>query len=448
MDFGTILHKSTLLSCLQSITTGDGTSTDVNPVENPCVWRKDLALELFNKTDTSASNYGSVHLPSLHMDGELDVSVPTIDPSSAAWFSPSEIRHFHEKGFVVASSVFLDDAIAIFKKELELYDQSASFTGDRSGWVRNGWGTPAQVIATTDPVLLGMYCQLRGVSSVQVGLHESKLQRSATGSSRSSGEFSHVDINLFKAFMLQRDENVMFSPLHRIQMVVCLTDQKDEEGFKVVPGFHKKWFNWIQELHLNEAKLQSLASLPSALNLEKFKPLDFVPVHAAKGSVIFFSSALPHGCTSVTSATPRLAMFPCMLARSSDVSHKLLDHDMDSVEEEKYHKEIADSIKSGKPPRIYANGKKIGESKRVQYSSSSVQHVQVSLDILQEAMLTTPELWNHVRVKELLGTLLGPNRVHARTLAMKIRKHRMIGLTHSMNCLVEYSNSENPCGYA
>ena len=428
------------------------TDGDVDPLHQPHVWRQEMREELFGRDDTSSPSFRQVNVPGVGIYDSLDdLGTPHPDPDRilhGPWLTQSQLKQFKEKGFLVVRSVFFHETMELLRQELEMYQNAGGTESGGGGWIRNGWGTPGQVLVSTDPILYAMYCQLRGVYQVQVGLHENKLQRKKqagpggsqnAGASKKAGAFTHVDFNIFKAYCMHKDGEAPYPPLSRIQMVVCVSDQTEGEGFKLVPFFHKEWIDWMDALGLRVDHYRSIAAkCGSSVNLEKYGRLNFVIIYARKGSVIFFSSILPHGCTGVTSDTPRAAVFPCVLPRTPDM--QLTDTSMGREHADRYHDMIKNSVLTGAQAQVYPNGRKVQTSAA---PPTSLPHLQLPLDRMQKAMLFDPNEWGNVHVLHTVKLLFDEDALRARSVAMKIRRDRMIGYKHVIHTMKEYVNSRS-----
>lgn len=443
LGFRNNFSTATLKNLLSFAETGtcDG---DLDPLQQPSLWRAEMRKVLFEHKDLSSTSYHQINVPKLGiLHQQLPLDIPIVNPrKNGTWLTSAQVRHFQEKGFLVVRSVFFLDIVELLLQELKLYAGAGDGLDQGAGWIRCGWGTPGQVLVSTDPILYAMYCQLRDTSQVQVGFHESKYQRKPDRGCSNTGAFTHVDINMFKAYCMCLDEKEKYPALDRIQMVMCVSNQGGGEGFKLVPYFHKDWFQWIKNLNYEPSEYRRLASSGTAVDLEKHGKLQFTTIEATKGSVIFFSSMLPHGCSKVTSDTPRAAMFPCLLARSSD-DLALLDQDMQQEDAQKYHDMIKETVFTGKQPLVYANGRKVHQSSA---SCDVIPHIQLPLDIFQRAMLFKPSAWNNVEVHQVVDALLSEDRLRARMCAMKIRADRMIGYKHAVATLQEYKRSRSHKG--
>lgn len=224
---------------------------------------------------------------------EEDSNAPQIDPKYL--LSKEQWDFWNENGYLVLPQVISEEDC---EKTLEMIAEFISIDlNDPSSWYENHPARQGIMVQLFNHPLLDQNRRSEAIRSAYEQLWDNhKIWVSADRVSfnppendnwKFPGPLLHWDLRL--------DPPIPFG----LQGLLYLSDTKEDQGaFTLVPGFHKKIDNWLNELGEGES--------PGQQDLYSLGPK---PISARAGDFIIWHHALPHGSAPNRSDKPRIVQY-------------------------------------------------------------------------------------------------------------------------------------------
>jgi hypothetical protein len=174
-------------------------------------------------------------------------TVPPLVKTADFDFNPKEVfmrfagpgawERWEEDGTIILPGLFdhLGMAAAAIDEEFEMYAFHQSASNARMGWTRNMYFSGVQQLMYQDPVLYALTAAARPDKQWRLIAYPYITKQAEAGESTG---FVHVDLNLKRV----RDEKL---GVNRVQGSVSLDDENEQGCTLVVPGFHKRFNDFM-----------------------------------------------------------------------------------------------------------------------------------------------------------------------------------------------------------
>lgn len=229
---------------------------------------------------------------------------------------PGAWEPWERDGTIILPGLFdyLAVAAAEIDDEFEMYAFHQSQGTARMGWTRNMYHSGVQQLMYQDPIFYALTAAARPDKQWRLIAYPYITKEAQAGESTG---FVHVDLNLRRA----RDERL---GLNRVQGSVSLDDENEQGCTLVVPGFHKRFDEFLQWNRFAITKSDATTTgMKEYGTVEKAKFGQLVPTPCPAYGAKLSLSMIIHGSTKAGTRRRRV-LFPWFTAIMDD--HETVEH--------------------------------------------------------------------------------------------------------------------------